>query len=232
MNCHHAFQWRTFTQFILLLLVSLNTGCSGNKPAEVSTTNAPSPSSSTQTPEMSECEQAANDTQLSTELALQKCIDSYHALVNLTAFFPAVQDGGKVEALGNNKFAVTLRYQDYLQATVGEIDPTITQTPDVQIYNSISSLASKCEELFTLFEKRGLQRIAASLLTYGLKGEAAELLTESYRVEVLPVHVPKIQAWLKDESITEVGIASSPTLNAMWTVKVNQYKDYRYEKGP
>jgi hypothetical protein len=221
-KCRLNYQF--FSLFSIIIFV-VNSGCSNTSP-----TTKPTPEIS-HSPTASACEQAAQDTTLSTEIALQHCLDHYHSVANLSAFFQVIQDGGKVKKLSNSSFAVNLRHQDLLQSKVQGFDPTIPLTPDTQISMSISRLASYCEELLTLFGKRGLQRIDASLFTYGVKNVESELLVESYKVQVKPTDLPKIKAWLQKKSSSQASGTTDKDIQAMWTVTLNRYKDFKYKKG-
>lgn len=228
-----------------LLLISLTTGCS--KPASKASVS-PSPSPVTK---LNDCELAAQDKSLSTDAALQRCLVLFHHIANQSPliFMPKMLDGGKVEKLGNNQFVVTITHQDEI-IPKQHFDPGIDNSANVevslntQIFNSISRLAYDAELLLTLFGKRGLTRIEASLYTDGVRdsrgdrempevkeGNPIMLMAESYRVKVRPADLPKIKAWRKKESQFKGNPASDPALNKIWKVELNRYPDYKFEKN-
>jgi hypothetical protein len=118
-----------------------------------------------------------------------------------------------------------------VQTTASDLGPVFLES---QIAQSIRSLATYCEELFRLFEARGLQRIDASLFTDGVQSsgtvQVSGILAESYKVEVKSTNIPKIKAWLqKDPNAPDPEkISVDPEVNALWTVKINRYQDYYF----
>jgi hypothetical protein len=241
---------RSVVRILCLLLTGFGAGCSSPAPtAQMAPSVAPP---SAPTPTLNECELAAQDKTQSTAVALQKCVDLFHRVANQSPLIamPKMLEGGKVESLGQNKFAVTLMHQDALM-TGQRLMPGLDR-PDrleislnAEIFDSISRLADDAELLFTLFGERGLTRIDATLYTDGLRddqgvrelpatqpGKPIVLLPESYRVQVKLADLPKIKAWRNSKSRFNGNPAEDPALKGIWKVELNRYPDYKFSSSP